>query len=1228
MKSRLVTWIAGAIALMAASTMGITAAGAAAPTYGIASSVEQIRPTTSIAPMPTSASVTAARNESESFQIVVQGPASGISVSGDLYGWGTTFPYAARWYDATEPSDGEGGTGRWADALVPKVDNIYHQTRNAFPLTVPAGEVAVIWVDLFVPLGTAAGQYSGNLTLSSSGGSVSIPVNTTVLGFDLPTTSSVKSAFYLNYDSGSDDQICLAHTGSSNCGGNNTLRRTLYALYSRMAIDNRVTLANGSGLRGDQSPTAYGADWESIIEAPTIRGVTNGVAGSTWRLTTAQATTVSQFAYANWHCSVACVDEWEAEANEAGQSFADKYYHYGCDEPNDSAAAWAACGTQAAPRKAAWADRPLLTTASIRQYNANFAGSGMPEISVLVPPINRIHDKTGTADAGDNRAAYTTFLATAGHEVWLYASCLSNGCDGDTFGSPNAYWDGWPGYAIDEPANQARAMGWMLDRYSATGELYWAVQANLNGAWNSGGLFRKGVNGDGTLFYPGTTTQIGGTNAIPLESIRLKRIRDGYEDYEYMKWLRDHGRGADVASIVNALYPTAYSATAAKDGTGAGSLLAARDSLVALVQDQLATSPTPEIAFSSNRDGNFEIYTMTATGTGVTRLTTDPAIDRFPAWNPSGTKLAWTRGNDIWIANADGTSPTNLTGDITDVTSRPAFSGDGSKIVFVRTVSGHLELWTMSSSGASKTALVNHAATGVDNYDPAVSTSGDVYFSAAGDIYRVNLNGTALVPVVTGATVDEVPDFGNTSAKGLSFSRSSNGATPYDVVKTSRHGGVATGIAATGANELHGSWSPNDSQLAVSTNAGGDAEIAVVNADGSNLTPITTNAATDVDPDWRTTVLYNYPYGRFSSITPARLLDSRSCNAWCAPLGAGATGQLQVTGRGGVPAAGVTAVAVNVTAVKPTSSGYLTVWQVGVTQPTASNLNFRAGVTRANAAVVPVSNGGKIQIFNSAGTTDVLVDVVGYFGPVGTTKFSPLTSTRLLDSRSCNAWCNPLGSGATGQVQISGRGGIPATGVSAAALNLTAVQPTSAGYLTMWQSGVAQPYTSNVNFRAHENLANSALAPVGTDGKVQIYNSAGSTDALVDSVGFFGSAGTVEYTPVTPARLLDSRGCNAWCAPLGAGATGQLQVTGRGGLPTGGITAVILNITAVKPTSGGYLTVWQSGVAKPKASNVNFTTGVTLANSVVVPVGPDGKIQIYNSAGSTDVLADVVGYFG
>ena len=115
------------------------------------------------------------------------------------------------------------------------------------------------------------------------------------------------------------------------------------------------------------------------------------------------------------------------------------------------------------------------------------------------------------------------------------------------------------------------------------------------------------------------------------------------------------------------------------------------------------------------------------------------------------------------------------------------------------------------------------------------------------------------------------------------------------------------------------------------------------------------------------------------------------------PVGPGATFNVTIAGRGGVPASGVGSVALNVTATNPTSNGYLTVWPTGQPQPNASNLNFVAGQTIPNMVIVPLGAGGQISIFNETGSTDVIVDVLGWF-PTGPS-FTGLTPARLLDSR-------------------------------------------------------------------------------------------------------------------------------------------------------------------------------------------------------------------------------------
>ena len=118
------------------------------------------------------------------------------------------------------------------------------------------------------------------------------------------------------------------------------------------------------------------------------------------------------------------------------------------------------------------------------------------------------------------------------------------------------------------------------------------------------------------------------------------------------------------------------------------------------------------------------------------------------------------------------------------------------------------------------------------------------------------------------------------------------------------------------------------------------------------------------------------------------------------------------------------------------------------------------------------------------------------------------------------------------------------------------------------------------------------------------------------------------YRPLTPARILDTRqGIGAPTAKIAPAGTLSVKVTGEGGVPATGVTAVVLNATATNPTGTGFFTVYPSGAARPVASNLNFLTGATVPNLVEVPVGADGKVNVYNgSGGTTDAILDVAGW--
>jgi len=211
-----------------------------------------------------------------------------------------------------------------------------------------------------------------------------------------------------------------------------------------------------------------------------------------------------------------------------------------------------------------------------------------------------------------------------------------------------------------------------------------------------------------------------------------------------------------------------------------------------------------------------------------------------------------------------------------------------------------------------------------------------------------------------------------------------------------------------------------------------------------------------------------------------------------------------VLGRGGVRASNVSSVAVNLTAVSPAASGYLTVG-AEVPQPTArtSSVNFPARQNRANLALVPVNPDGTITVVNySGGSTQILVDVLGYFNdgtPSAAGSFLPSTSFRAVDTRTTASALPAL---TTRRLAV-----LPSDGTAsffqALAVNITAVTPQSSGYLTAWDGNGGLPSTSNNNFSAGVTSASSTIVPVNPDGTVTIYNgSYGNLDVIIDINGF------------------------------------------------------------------------------------------------------------------------------
>jgi len=253
------------------------------------------------------------------------------------------------------------------------------------------------------------------------------------------------------------------------------------------------------------------------------------------------------------------------------------------------------------------------------------------------------------------------------------------------------------------------------------------------------------------------------------------------------------------------------------------------------------------------------------------------------------------------------------------------------------------------------------------------------------------------------------------------------------------------------------------------------------------------------------------------------------------------------------------------------------------------------------------------------------------------------TPTRFLDTRKPGG--TPVAGGSTRSVQIAGAAGIPTTGVSAAVVNITAVETTSQGYFTVYPSDKARPTASTVNFPSGWTGANMATVPLGADGRIKLYNYGGTTHAVVDVLGWYAKDDTVRAAKGMgaqflstdtgdPQRIYDSRkdpvNSNL---PFRGGDYIQFNDSWETAAAATAVKAYAMTVTAVGATSAGVLTTWAGGAApKPVASTVNYAKGTVAPNMAVVPAGhyaaTETGFRILNTgSGSVHIVVDITGYY-
>ncbi len=418
--------------------------------------------------------------------------------------------------------------------------------------------------------------------------------------------------------------------------------------------------------------------------------------------------------------------------------------------------------------------------------------------------------------------------------------------------------------------------------------------------------------------------------------------------------------------------------------------------------------------------------------------------------------------------------------------------------------------------------------------------------------------------------------------------------------------------------------------------------------------------------------------GEFHPLPPARIFDSRPGLAIndVAPLGAKplSTGpaefSIHLLGQGGIPAtsANVLAVVVNLTVTEPGASGYLEAYGKGSKpEKRTSIVNFGPNDTVPNVAIVRPGVDGDLTIglFGQSGTAHVVVDVFGWFStstfPVSSAdpgaRLIPTSPSRVLDTRpgALNVGRpsgTPLAAKEVLPLQIRGVDGINPTkvdvvpdqpNVTGVLLNVVGITGSSATHLSVFPNdlGGVDPATSNLNLPPNAIKANLVFVPVGTDGKVRIFNNQGSTDVVADVVGYMQSgkdASTREGRVVplsSPYRTFDTRDAAFGAAPLGPGMAEAWSFAAFassvaiGPDSVGNQLAVIGNLTSASVTRQyasvfvrSFLTAYP-GPERPLSSNLNTVEGpAAIPNMAVLKYGTDNTVNVYNLFGFAHYLFD------
>jgi hypothetical protein len=510
----------------------LTAALAASPGPKVVSPLVKVRPGLSVTG-PAEAKLSLARGECEGTQVVLPGNVRQVTAKPlALKGPGPALS-ASLWregfIEVKTPSNSQGATGFWPDPLLP-VD-----------LPGEPSLPAVLYVEVCAPTEQEPGTYRGELSVKADGGAVApVPFTVEIQPFALPATATLPTSFGISLYS-----ISRGHKLSPESPEAKGLLRA----YGKALLEHRLS---AYGMSMDAPPVRFEkglavVDFSAYDEemAPFLEGT---LLPSGARFTTADVRDSAQ-----------CKTEQEKVAyyrafaeHFRSKGWSAQLFFYAKDEPKPEDVPLVRA--QATRVRAAKKGIPVLVTSALDEALQSSA-------DILTPTINCFFPRSGL-ETCSNVLPITKLRSKLppSTRVWWYQSCNSHGCTGgptEDKAVERAY-TGWASYMVDHPAPLNRSMGPLAFLTGVDGELYFdTVYAyNTQDPWK--GLFEFGGNGDGTLFYPGTPARLGTKAAQPVVSLRLKHIRDGLEDYEYLHLLSRLGEEQPARAFARRLARSGY----------------------------------------------------------------------------------------------------------------------------------------------------------------------------------------------------------------------------------------------------------------------------------------------------------------------------------------------------------------------------------------------------------------------------------------------------------------------------------------------------------------------------------------------------------------------------------------------------------------------------------------------------------------------------------------------